>query len=264
MTDLLHWAQLTWPEIDERRDDHIVGLVPVGATEQHGPHLPTGTDTLIAQHLCDAAATTTGALVLPAIPIGCSYGHGTKLPGTLSLAPEQLIDLVRQIAIWAAHSGIRRLLYVNAHYGNTAALLVATDHLRLERPDLQVGIVDWWRLDPAIEQELTVDGNDVHANRAETAMVMAIAPEVVRHSERNTADDLDRTGGLAFRYTATSLSRNGVTGRPSEATVELGEKLLRLTVDRLIDVVGQARYEEPPLGAADQPDEYSNRDRSAG
>ncbi|MDX6230264.1 MAG: creatinine amidohydrolase, partial [Frankiales bacterium] len=85
------WAELTWPEVrDSVTPDqgHAVGLVPVGATEQHGPHLPVGTDTLVAQAICDAASVRTGALVLPALPVGVSYGHGTVLPGTLSLSPE--------------------------------------------------------------------------------------------------------------------------------------------------------------------------------
>src|ERR1700722_11896129 len=91
------WEDLTWPEIEAlvRRRPKEVALLPVGATEQHGPHLPTGTDTIIATGLCHAVSARTGAPVLPALPIGCSYGHGTLLPGTLSLTPERLADTVR-------------------------------------------------------------------------------------------------------------------------------------------------------------------------
>ena len=89
------WADLASPDLAAaaaRADrGQEVGLVPVGATEQHGPHLPTGTDTIVAGALCDAVGERTGALVLPAIPLGVSYGHGTVLPGTLSLTPELLV-----------------------------------------------------------------------------------------------------------------------------------------------------------------------------
>src|SRR4051794_23848023 len=114
------WEDRAWPELGGI-DATDVGLVPVGATEQHGPHLPTATDTIIATSLCNRASARTGALVLPAIPVGASYGHGTVLPGTLSLTPELLAAVARQLAEWAAESGLRRLLFVNAHFGNAAS-----------------------------------------------------------------------------------------------------------------------------------------------
>jgi creatinine amidohydrolase len=249
------WSELASPDVPDSFAAVPVGLVPVGATEQHGPHLPTGTDTIIATALCEAASERTGAVVLPAVPVTASYGHGTELPGTLSLTPELLAAVVRQYAEWAATSGLRRLVFVNAHAGNGAALGSATDHLRLFRPDLRVAAVDWWRLDPVLAQEMTADGDDVHANRGETALMLAIAPHLV-HVDRlvdGRADDPDRTGGLVFRYTAPALSRNGVTGRPSEATAELGAALFERAVAALGALVGRAAHEEPPLGAASPP-----------
>jgi len=230
-----------------------VGLVPVGATEQHGPHLPTATDTIIATGICEAASVRTGAPVLPAIPVGASYGHGTEMPGTLSLTPELLAALARQWAEWAATSGLRRLLFVNAHFGNAASLSIATDHLRLFRPDLRVASVNWWTLDPTVAAESVLDGEDLHANRSETSVMMVLAPELVHTDRIDHADDPDRTADLVFRYTAPALSKNGVTGRPSEATKELGEKLLGLTVDALVDLIERGRFEEPPLGIAPAP-----------
>lgn len=246
------WFDERWPSLTDLPGD--VGLVPVGAVEQHGPHLPTGTDVIIATALCEHASERCGAPVLPAIPIGASYGHGTVLPGTISLTPELLAAVVRQYAEWAAASGLTRLLFVNAHLGNGAALGIATDHLRLHRPDLRVGVVDWFSLDPVVQREMVVDGEDLHANRGETAVMLAIAPELVDRDEMLRADDPDRTDGLVFRYTAPSLSTNGVTGRPSEATVELGEMLVTRTADALAGCVERGRVEEPPLGVSPPPD----------
>jgi creatinine amidohydrolase len=240
------WSSQAWPELSRLGDDEV-GLVPVGATEQHGPHLPTGTDTIIASALCDAASERTGAPVLPAIAVACSFGHGRALPGQLSLSPDLLARVIREYAQWAASSGLTRLIYVNAHFGNVGSLLVATDALRLERPDLRLGIANWWALDPIVEQEMTADGDDVHANRAETSLMLHLAPEFVHVDRIADADDPDRTGPLVFRYTAPALSRNGVTGRPSEATAELGAKLFTLTVDALVDRIERGRVEQPPL-----------------
>jgi len=248
-----HWSALAWPELTTFDRETEVGLVPVGATEQHGPHLPTGTDTIIAAALCDAASAATGAPVLPPVAIGCSYGHGTELPGQLSLSPRLLAAVLRGYAHWAAESGLRRLLFVNAHFGNVGALLSATDDLRFHRPELRVGIANWWSLDPLVSAEMVADGDDVHANRAETALMMHIAPELVHLGRLRDADDPDRTGALVFRYTAPALTTNGVTGRPSEATPELGAKLFGLTVDALVDRVRRGRVEAPPLQVPTEP-----------
>jgi creatinine amidohydrolase len=200
-----------------------------------------------------AVSARTGAPVLPALGVTCSFGHGRLLAGTLSVEPEALASQVRAVADWAASSGLRRILAVNAHAGNGAALAVAGDHLRLERPDLRFGVVHWWEASPEVAAETAADGDDIHANRAETALMLALAPHAVRREQMAGADDEDRTAGLVFRYTAESLSTNGVTGRPSEATAELGRRLFDATVDALVAIVERARVEEPPLVAHGRP-----------
>ena len=245
----VRWEQLTWPEIEDlvRRRPKEVALLPVGATEQHGPHLPTGTDTVIATELCNAVSARTGAPVLPAIAVGSSYGHGTVLAGTLSLTPECLSDIVRETVEWAAASGITRVLAVNGHFGNQASLSIAGDHLRHGHPELRFGVLNWWTLSPAIVAETLADGEDVHANRAETSLMMAVAPDLVRLDQLALADDPDRTEGLVFRYTAPALSHNGVTGSPSQASTELGRWLLGEVVHTMAERVERGRTEEPPL-----------------
>lgn len=245
------WAEMAWPEIEAHMSAHPdeVGLLPVGATEQHGPHLPTGTDTILAGAVCDAVSARTGAPVLPPISVGCSYGHGTSLPGTLSLTPEQLAADVRQVVEWAAFSGLRRVLVVNGHFGNQSALGVATDHLRLGRPDLRAGVTGWWSAGPEVAAEVFADGEDVHANRAETSLMLAVAPELVRADLMAVADDPDRTGDLVFRYTATELSTNGVTGQPSRASAEVGRRLLAAVVSAICELVERGRAEVAPLGS---------------
>jgi creatinine amidohydrolase len=181
------------------------------------------------------------------LTLGCSFGHGTVLPGTLSLGPELLATAVAEAARWAAASGVRRVLAVNGHFGNQASLSVAGDHLRHEHPDIRFGVLNWWTLTPAVAAETLADGADVHANRAETAMMMALAPAQVRTEQLALADDEDRTADLVFRYTAPALSVNGVTGRPSEATLELGRWLREEVVSALSVAVERGRTEEPPL-----------------
>jgi creatinine amidohydrolase len=161
--------------------------------------------------------------------------------------------VVRQYAEWAATSGLTRLLFVNSHFGNSASIAIATDHLRLFRPDLQVGSVDWWSADPVVAEEAVREGDDVHAHRAETSIMLVFAPELVHLDRLTTSDDPDRTADLVFRYTAPALSTNGVTGNPSEATEKLGHLLVDRTVAVIAAMVERGRTEKPPLGPAPAP-----------
>jgi len=244
------WSERTSPDLNDFSENDV-GLVPVGATEQHGPHLPTGTDTIIAAELCRAVASATGSVILPPITVACSYGHGIELPGTLSFSPEELACVVRQYALWASASNLRRLLFINAHLGNSAGLGAGTDYLRLYRPDLLAGVVNWWSATPELWAEAGADGEDMHANRAETSVMLHIAPELVRRER--IVDDVDRTPGLVFRYTAPALSQNGVTRRPSEASAELGQRLFDMATASIIATVTRAQEEEAPLGRAPVP-----------
>lgn len=244
----MKWGELTAVELAQTALGDCVGLVPVGATEQHGPHLPTDTDTRIAQAICDGVAQRCdAAIVLPAIPIGCSLGHGTSFAGTLSLFPEELVRLLVRYAEWSALSGLTRLIFVNGHMGNVAALGSATDRLRFLRPDIKSTWVDWWQISTHVAAEAFRDGDDIHANRAETAMVLHLWPDLVNQDTLCSADDEDRTEGLTFRYTAQALSRNGVTGRPSEATTALGKELYEAVVDAVTALAVAGLTEQPPI-----------------
>jgi creatinine amidohydrolase/Fe(II)-dependent formamide hydrolase-like protein len=250
----MRWGELTSTQIAHLGLDRYVGLVPVGAVEQHGPHLPTDTDTRVAQAICDAVAgRCDAAIVLPPIPVGCSLGHGTTFPGTLSLFPDELAGLAIRYAEWSAVSSLKRLIFVNAHMGNVASLSAATDRLRFLRPDLKCTWIDWWRVSPEVAAAVAVDGQDIHANCAETSIVLHLWPDIVDHDAMLTADDADRTSDLTFRYTAEALSRNGVTGRPSEATASLGEALFTAIVDVVVAKVLAGRDEEPPLQSPVRP-----------
>ncbi|MFF2299326.1 creatininase family protein [Arthrobacter sp. NPDC058127] len=252
----MRWAESTMAQLAAADLPARIGLVPVGATEQHGPHLPTDTDTRIALALCAAVEHRRPAetIVLPPITVGSSLGHGTAFPGTLSLFPEELSRILVRYAEWSAFSGLTRLLFVNGHMGNATPLASATDVLRFRRPDLRSSWIDWWCADELVAALVGADGQDIHANRAETSVVLHLNPELVDTEAMLAADDPDRTGGLAFRYTAESLSTNGVTGAPSQATPELGHQIFNLIVDVIDCRVAVALVESAPvLRSADIP-----------
>ena len=240
--------ELSWPSLQRLLDDgKRLLLLPVGATEQHGPHLPVNTDTLIATAACNATSALTGVPVLPAITYTVSLGHTEKWPGTFALFHETLIATIREIARWAVAAGWDRLLIVNSHFGNDAPLRCAVDRLRFDLVDrFLIATRNTWSLTSEIGAHFSRDATDWHANEAETSLVQFIAPELVR-SDFASADDEDRTDGCVFPHMVAHTSSNGVTGYPSQASAARGSILLRKITDALVDLVERCRQEAPPL-----------------
>jgi creatinine amidohydrolase len=242
--DPLLVEELTWPalvRIVERGETLCV--LPVGAVEQHGPHLPVSTDADIATAVCRQASARTGVPVLPTLWSGSSQAHTTAWPGTLSLPPRLLVAVVVELARWVWASGFTRLLIVNAHVGNAAPLRVAVDEIRA-RGDLRAGLVSWYDLTPEIAAEVTSDAEDWHAHAAETSLMLCLRPELVDRCA--IRDDQDRTGDLVLSYTVAETSREGHTGAPSKASAELGAELFEAVVVALAERFTRARTEEPP------------------
>ncbi len=235
-----------WPEVAASTGDLL--LLPIGATEQHGPHLPINTDTVIAESVCAYASAKTGAPVLPALSYGVSLGHTEKWPGTFSLYHETLMLLVRDLARWAVTAGWKRLLLVNAHCGNDAALRCAVDRLRFDFPGrLLAATRNTWQLTTAIHEQFTRDAADWHANEAETSLLLFLAPETVHTDRLKEAEDPDRTAGCVFPHMVAHTSLNGVTGLPATATAGRGAALFREMGDALCDLIARAHRDEPPL-----------------
>jgi creatinine amidohydrolase len=243
----LRWARLSRAGVEALQDGGMdLAILPCGAIEQHGPHLPIETDVAIAEAVSLWASALTGVPVLPTVAYANSLGHTDRWPGTLSLSPVTLIQTVREIGAWFVRGGGRRLLILNAHFGNDAPLRCAIDHLRTEYEGrLLVGLCNTWTLSARAKEAYLLDGTDIHANRAETSLMLAIDPGGVAGAEG--ADDPDRTDGLVFTHPVSRTSRNGVTGRPSEATALEGETQLRALGEDFAAIVGKARVEIPPI-----------------
>jgi mycofactocin system creatininase family protein len=205
-------AARAWPEL-ERRPIELLA-VPLGATEQHGPHLPLDTDTRVATVLAERLAESRpGVLVAPALSYGASGEHET-FPGTLSIGSSALelvvLELVRSASRWVKHT-----VLISGHGGNAAALRSAQRRLRAEGR----AVLAWM---PAIE-----DG-DAHAGRVETSLLLALAPEQVRAgflAPGNRAPLSELMDAIRER-TVRGVSSTGVLGDPSGASAAEGQALL--------------------------------------
>jgi creatinine amidohydrolase len=224
-----------------------MAILPVGSTEQHGPHLGLEVDTASATMVAHAVSAATRVPVLPALAYGCSLGHSRRWPGTLALSPKTLIDLVVDIGGWAIEAGFRRLLLLNGHVTNFAPLRCALEVLRSRHDQAMVAVLNLHEISPRIAEVYSADAADWHANAAETALMLARAPHLVRRDRIAGADDPDRTAGLLFSHPVNRTSENGVTGAPSRARAEDGERLYRWLVEDLGVRVRAALAEAPPL-----------------
>lgn len=242
------WAERTWAELaDDVAASARAAILPVGATEQHGPHMGCGMDTVLADRLCAEAAARSRVPMLPTIPYGCSLGHSRRWPGTLPVQPATLMALVKEVGTGAYHSGVRRLFIVNTHVTNAAPLRCALEMLRAEHDDLMVALFNSAQLSARVRDFHCADGEDWHANNAETSLMLATAPAMVRSALLADADDPDRTQGLVFAHPVNRTSKNGVTGSPSAATAANGRLWFEWMVQDLCALIARGLSETPPL-----------------
>jgi creatinine amidohydrolase len=226
-------ADLTWTEVRQRVEAGALLAVPIGSTEQHGPHLPLSTDADIALALCERLARArTDVLVAPCVPYGSSGEH-TGFEGTLSIGQEALelllVELVR-----SATETFDHVLLVSAHGGNSEPVGRAVARLRAESRDVAVFQPSW-------------RGGDAHAGRTETALQLALDAGRVRTHQaaagniRPLADLLPtlRNGGVR------AVSENGVLGDPAGATSGEGAALLRQLAEDLVTQVAAWRAVAP-------------------
>jgi creatinine amidohydrolase len=242
------WSTLTWAELPQALARGQLGaILPIGATEQHGPHLGCGVDAVLADSLCRRVAERSGVTLLPSLPYGCSLGHSRRWPGTISVQPITLIELVKQIGDSAYVSGVRRLFIVNTHVTNAAPLRCALEMLRAEHDDLMVALLNSAALSDRVRGFHCADGEDWHANDAETSLMLALAPDLVRPELLPTADDPDRTAGLVFAHPVNRTSTNGTTGQPSRASLAKGQRWFDWMTEDLCALIARGLAESPPL-----------------
>ena len=224
----------TWTDVADAETD--LALLPVGSTEQHGPHAPLGTDATTAEAVAEAGADAYDgeAVVAPSVEIGISEEH-RHFPGSLWVSEDTFRAYVRETVESLAYHGFDRVVLVNGHGGNVAALREVASGISREGDAYAVPFT-WF-------DAVDVDVPMGHAGGRETALLRAVAPETVREDriEVAAADASDRWGewasGVNVAYDTGEVSENGVVGDPREGTADLGEGMLEAAADALADLM---------------------------
>jgi creatinine amidohydrolase/Fe(II)-dependent formamide hydrolase-like protein len=243
------WGELCWPDAMERLDIVDTALLPVGAIEQHGPHLPVDTDAYDAEYLARKVAdgcSNPKPLVLPLIAYGVSYHH-EAFKGTISINNDTLANLVYDVGISVAKNGIKKLVIINGHGGNAPSLNFAAQRIN---QDARIFVcVDTGETSDVDVDSLIETPNDVHAGEIETSTSLAIRPQLVRMDRLQmevpefTSRYLDFTStrGVAWYAHTHKISASGVMGDPTRATTEKGEKMWAIMIANLIGFVDQLK-----------------------
>jgi creatinine amidohydrolase/Fe(II)-dependent formamide hydrolase-like protein len=238
-------SELTWPEAQRRLKEVDIALLPVGATEQHGPHLPLETDAFDADYLARQVAAQCSdpkPLVLPLISYGVSYHH-EDFPGTLSVSPDTLSRLVYDVGMSAVKHGITKLVVINGHAGNTPALKFAAQ--MVNRDAHVFTCVESGETSDTDIMAVTETPNDVHAGEVETSTSLATRPHLVKMSEVEkfvpefSSRFLDFSSKRSVEWYARTakISESGVLGDPTRASREKGEKIWSIMIRNLVEFV---------------------------
>jgi creatinine amidohydrolase len=227
-------------------------LIPFGATEAHGAHLPLGTDSMEAREICRRAAIRLGAqgcpvVIGPTIPFGTSNFH-LGYPGTISLKTETLIALIRDVCLSLYAGGFRKFIFIHGHDGSLPSMMVGAQNLVEETTDAECVVLNWLtplsKVYATIQQSKKSEG---HGGEGETARLLVTHPELV-HPERSEPFHVPpeemrklqgpehiKTGGAIFY--STRKYPNYYIGTPQLAAVETGEKGYAVIVEWISSVI---------------------------
>jgi creatinine amidohydrolase len=248
MLPAMHLAETTWTDADAA--DTALALLPVGSTEQHGPHAPLGTDALTAGEIADAGAEAytdehdTEVVVAPAIPIGVAEEH-RQFTGTLWVSEDTFRDYVRETVASLASHGWDRVVCVNGHGGNTDALREVCGRVTRDADAYAVAYTWFDAVDPAVPFG--------HGGPVETSVVRHLRPELIREDRLDAAGEGAADGwgefesGTNLAYDSAEFSENGTVGDPRDGSDELGERAFADAVDALVALLARVATRDRDL-----------------
>jgi creatinine amidohydrolase len=256
-----YWNQLTLHDFEALQKSgeiaNIIAVLPVAATEQHGPHLPVSVDHAIVDgivsHAVSAMPADLPVLVLPTMPIGKSNEHA-RFAGTLTLSADTLIRVWSEIGDNLASQGIKKFVLLNSHGGQVNVMDIVARDLRIKHNMLAIA-ASWfaWPLPEGVN-----GAHDIHAGELETAMMRYLTPEWVAMERAQNFHSATRDWAANYKYLGLSpggkiawqtqdLNPAGACGNALAATAELGEQLVKHAAKQLVEMLREVQRCPPPI-----------------
>lgn len=227
--------ELSWTDVRDQAFD--VALLPVGSTEQHGPHNPLGVDAIAARELAHEACDRTEAICLPSIEIGVAEHH-RNFNGTLFVSSDTLRDYVYETLESLSYHDIDRVIVVNGHGGNHAALEQACSKIT-RHGDLFAVLWEWFK---------TRDVDIGHGGEFETSMMLYLANELVKEPVKGDAESWGKyVSGASVAYDTDEFTENGITGDARRASIETGKEIFNESLQELVELIDWIRDVERDL-----------------
>lgn len=241
---------MSWPDYQQALADDAVVILPVGAHEQHGPHLPMATDAIFARHIALQVAEQINGIVLPTLHYGyksqARSGGGQTFTGTISLdgatLTSQVLDILREVA----RHGARNCLVINGHYENqwflTEGIELAQRELQLQQQQMKVVRTEYWDFTPEpVYQQIFLDGfpgvDLEHAALIETSMMLYIHPELVNQALIPNHPMANFPPHDRYPQDSHGVPPTGVLAPAGNASADKGKLLLDATIERLVQAM---------------------------
>lgn len=229
---LLH--EMSWMEAKDYFEKNDMAIVPVGSNEQHGPANPLGTDHLIAREFAQEASKRTGVVCLPVIPFGVSPHH-RQFWGTISVSPKVFKKYVMDVCLSLKYYGVTKIVVVNGHGGNLAALTEVAREMREQ--DVFVSIFQWWPAAEMVLPKIFSDEERHHAGAEETSVNLALHGHLVNkdklRNEKLRTDPL-KASGFTLPFDSIDDTPSGVFGKQTTASAEKGKTVFKAVLDLLV------------------------------
>ena len=257
-----YFPYLTWTEIEQMPNkENAIIVQPVGAIEQHGPHLPIAVDSAISMGVLGKALSQLDeeipAYALPCLYYGKSNEH-SGFPGTVTLSAATLLSVITEVATSIYRSGFRKLILMNSHGGQPQIMEIAARDLHEKHSDFAVFPFFTWRV-PHIAGDLLTEKEKeygIHAGDAETSIMLSLLPEQVKMDRavkeypqglpENSSIDME--GNLPFAWLTKELSKSGVMGDATAATKQKGDRILQSVADGWVRVIEDVyKFQQPNL-----------------
>jgi creatinine amidohydrolase len=232
---ILH--EMSWVESREYFMKADIAILPVGSNEQHGPQNPLGTDHLIARAIAEESAKRARAVCLQVIPFGVS-SHHKQFWGTIYISPRVFRNYVKEACLALNYYSIRKIVVVNGHGGNLAALMEVARELR--EKEIFVSIFQWWSAASKLLPDLFEPEEKGHAAAEETSVNLALYPHLVNMDKAVDEDPRKHTAqveGITLPLDTVDYTVSGVFGKSTTASAEKGKRVFEEVVNELVEHV---------------------------